>query len=420
MFNTPLFIAWRYLRSRHQNSLVSLISKFSTIGIALGVAVLIIGLSAMNGFQRELNNRILAVVPHMTISAIATSGATPALYDWKQLESIVEQQNHTQIKASAPFVTFTALLENGTKMHVAQIQGVDPKQYNQVSAIGQFVLNGAWQKFNNDSGIILGSAIARQLSLKSGDWLTLLLSEEGASGLNAQPKRFRVQVAGILRLDGELDYSYALLPLSQAQAFIGFTKGEVSGVQFSLKNPFAVNKLQFTDLNSYPQRLSLNVWTDKFGYMYRDIQLIRSVMYIAMILVIGIACFNIVSTLIMAVKDKQGDIAIMRTLGANNRFIKRIFLYYGLLSGMKGSLIGILVGVVLSLNLTEIIQFFEKLFHTQILSEGIYFVDFLPSELHWLDVAIVFAVAVLLSLLASIYPASRAVKLEPVKILSMR
>ena len=152
--------------------------------------------------------------------------------------------------------------------------------------------------------------------------------------------------------------------------------------------------------------------------MYRDIQLIRTVMYIAMVLVIGVACFNIVSTLIMAVKDKAGDIAIMRTLGANNRFIKRIFVWYGLQAGMKGCFIGIVLGVILSLNLTSIIRAIESLIGRKLLSDGVYFVDFLPSELHWLDVLLVLIAALILSLLASLYPANRAAKLQPAQVLS--
>ena len=152
--------------------------------------------------------------------------------------------------------------------------------------------------------------------------------------------------------------------------------------------------------------------------MYRDIQLIRTVMYIAMVLVIGVACFNIVSTLIMAVKDKAGDIAIMRTLGANNRFIKRIFVWYGLQAGMKGCFIGIVLGVILSLNLTSIIRTIESLIGRKLLSDGVYFVDFLPSELHWTDVLLVLIAALILSLLASLYPANRAAKLQPAQVLS--
>ena len=227
-----------------------------------------------------------------------------------------------------------------------------------------------------------------------------------------------MQVTAILRLDGQLDYSYALLPLAQAQEFLIYKSDQITGVELKLDDPFSVKNLDLSMLNDYPQMLYIQNWIGKFGYMYRDIQLIRTVMYIAMVLVIGVACFNIVSTLIMAVKDKQGDIAIMRTLGANNAFIKRIFIWYGLQAGMKGCLIGIVLGIILALNLTTFIQGIEWVIGKKLLSGDVYFVDFLPSELHWLDVLMVLVAALALSLIASLYPASRAAKLQPAQVLS--
>lgn len=245
-----------------------------------------------------------------------------------------------------------------------------------------------------------------------------MLPQPTDDGKLAQPLRFSLPVTGVLKLEGQLDHSYALLPLAKAQELMEYSANEVSGIEIALKDPFQVQQLQMPQLSDYPQPLYLNSWIEKFGYMYNDIQLIRTVMYIAMVLVIGVACFNIISTLIMAVKDKQGDIAIMRTLGANNGFIRKIFLWYGLLSGMKGALIGIVLGVILSLNLTAIIKAIEGFFGIKLLSDGVYFVDFLPSELHWLDVGYVLIATLVLSLVASLYPAVRASKLEPAKVLS--
>ena len=225
-------------------------------------------------------------------------------------------------------------------------------------------------------------------------------------------------MTGILRLDGQLDHSYALMSLTQAQQLMEYQADEVSGVELKTTDPFSVKTMDYSMLQDYPQALYLQTWISKFGYMYRDIQLIRTVMYIAMVLVIGVACFNIVSTLIMAVKDKAGDIAIMRTLGANNQFIKRIFIWYGLQAGMKGSLIGIVLGIMLALNLTQLIQWLEMALGRKLLSDGIYFVDFLPTELHWQDVLLVLLAALVLSLFASLYPANRAVKLQPAQVLS--
>ena len=413
--NTPFFISWRYQRSKHKNRLVSLISFFSSMGIALGVAVLIIGLSAMNGFERELNQRILAVVPHAEISSVSGQSNAP-IDHWQHLAAKLRQ--NPQITGVSPFISFTALLENGAKLKVVQIKGVETALQDQVSSLGRFVLNQGWQNFAQNGGLVLGSGIARDLDVQEGDWVSLLISQQKGTENLTQPLRERIQVTGILRLDGQLDHSYALMPLAQAQQLMDYQAEQVSGVELKTADPFNIQTLDYSMLQDYPQMLYLQNWIGKFGYMYRDIQLIRTVMYIAMVLVIGVACFNIVSTLIMAVKDKAGDIAIMRTLGANNGFIKRIFIWYGLQAGMKGCLIGIVLGVILALNLTALIQGLEGVIGRKLLSDGIYFVDFLPTELHWQDVLLVLLSALLLSLFASLYPANRAAKLQPAQVLS--
>ena len=413
--NTPFFISWRYQRGKQKNPLVALIAKFSAIGIALGVAVLIVGLSAMNGFERELNQRILAVVPHAEILS-APNATDPTIHHWQNLEKRLQQ--NAQIKGISPFVSFTALVENGSKLKVVQVKGIEKQAEDRVSSLGNFVQEQGWDKFGKEGGLVLGSGIARELDVKAGDWVTLLISQQNGDEQLAQPTRERVQVTAILRLDGQLDYSYALLQLAQAQEFLTYKPDQITGVELKLDDPFSVKNLDLSMLNDYPQMLYIQNWIGKFGYMYRDIQLIRTVMYIAMVLVIGVACFNIVSTLIMAVKDKQGDIAIMRTLGANNAFIKRIFIWYGLQAGMKGCLIGIVLGIILALNLTTFIQGIEWVIGKKLLSGDVYFVDFLPSELHWLDVLMVLVAALALSLIASLYPASRAAKLQPAQVLS--
>lgn len=413
--NTPFFISWRYQRGKQKNPLVALIGKFSAIGIALGVAVLIVGLSAMNGFERELNQRILTVVPHAEI-VVSENSHEKTINHWQNLAARLK--TNEKITALSPFVSFTALVENGSKLKVVQVKGVDKTAQDQVSSLGKFVEGSGWQKFEKEGGLVLGFGIAKELEVKEGDWVSLLISQPNGEEQLSQPHRERVQVRGILRLDGQLDHSYALLSLPQAQELLGYRADQITGVELKVADPFNVQGINYSELSDYPQLLYVQNWIAKFGYMYRDIQLIRTVMYIAMVLVIGVACFNIVSTLIMAVKDKQGDIAIMRTLGANNGFIKRIFIWYGLQAGMKGCLIGIVLGVILALNLTSLIQGLEYLLGKKLLSDGIYFVDFLPSELHWQDVLLVLVAALVLSLLASLYPASRAAKLQPARVLS--
>ena len=409
------FISWRYQRGKQKNRLVSLISLFSTMGIALGVAVLIIGLSAMNGFERELNQRVLSVVPHAELVSYVNNQPEP-IKNFALLEQRIKQNRN--VVAVSPFISFTGLIENGTKLKIVQVRGIDPLKQDKGSKLGQFVQPTQWQKFHQNGGLILGAAIANELEIGVGDEVTLLLPQSTDDNKLAQPLRFSLPVTGILKLEGQLDHSYALLPLSKAQELLDYQPNEISGVELTLNSPFNAQNLYFPQLNNFEQPLYLTTWINKFGYMYNDIQLVRTVMYIAMVLVIGVACFNIISTLIMAVKDKQGDIAIMRTLGANNSFIKRIFLWYGLLSGMKGAVIGVLLGMVISLNLTNIIKGIENFFQLKLLSDGVYFINFLPSELHWLDIIYVLSATLILSLAASIYPASRAAKLEPAKVLS--
>ncbi|WGE63240.1 lipoprotein-releasing ABC transporter permease subunit LolE [Actinobacillus equuli subsp. haemolyticus] len=413
--NTPFFISWRYQRGKQKNRLVSLISLFSSVGIALGVAVLIIGLSAMNGFERELNQRVLSVVPHAELYSYHGNENAP-IQAGKKLENLAN--SNPNVTASSPFVSFTGLIENGTQLKIAQVRGVDPVKQDKVSSLSHYIPSEQWQAFHQQGGLILGAGIAKDLEVTAGDEVTLLLPQPTEDGKLAQPLRFSLPVTGVLKLEGQLDHSYALLPIEKAQELLEYQPNEYSGIELALKEPFKVQELQMPELANFNQPLYLNTWIEKFGYMYNDIQLVRTVMYIAMVLVIGVACFNIISTLIMAVKDKQGDIAIMRTLGANNGFIKRIFLWYGLLSGMKGALAGIILGVILSLNLTAMIKAIEGFFGIKLLSDGVYFVDFLPSELHWQDVAYVLIATIVLSLCASLYPATRAAKLEPAKVLS--
>ncbi|QGM81395.1 lipoprotein-releasing ABC transporter permease subunit LolE [Otariodibacter oris] len=413
--NTPFFISWRYQRGKQKNRLVSLISLFSSIGIALGVAVLIIGLSAMNGFERELNQRVLSVVPHVEIKAYSEDGQGIV----KNRDYLTEiAKNIPEVTAVSPFVSFTGLIENGSTLKITQVKGVEASEQDKVSALSQFIPTDQWQDFQETGGLIVGAGIARDLAVTVGDEVTLLLPQNTNDGKMAQPLRFNLPITGILRLDGQLDHSYTLLPLKKAQELLGYQANQISGVELSVTSPFNVREMDFSSLNTYPQMLTVQTWINQFGYMYNDIQLIRTVMYIAMVLVIGVACFNIISTLVMAVKDKQGDIAIQRTLGANNRFIRQIFLWYGLISGMKGAVFGIVLGVIVSLNLTGIIKGIEQFFNIKLLSDGIYFIDFLPSEIHWLDIVWVLLATIILSLVASLYPAIRASKLEPAKVLS--
>ncbi len=406
-----LLIGLRFSRGRRRGGMVSLISVISTIGIALGVAVLIVGLSAMNGFERELNNRILAVVPHGEIEAVDQSWT-----NWQ--EALDNVQKVPGIAAAAPYINFTGLVESGANLRAIQVKGVNPQQEQRLSALPSFVQGDAWRNFKaGEQQIIIGKGVADALKVKQGDWVSIMIPNSNPEHKLMQPKRVRLHIAGILQLSGQLDHSFAMIPLADAQQYLDMGSS-VSGIALKMTDVFNANKLvrdagEVT--NSY---VYIKSWIGTYGYMYRDIQMIRAIMYLAMVLVIGVACFNIVSTLVMAVKDKSGDIAVLRTLGAKDGLIRAIFVWYGLLAGLFGSLCGVIIGVVVSLQLTPIIEWIEKLIGHQFLSSDIYFIDFLPSELHWLDVFYVLVTALLLSLLASWYPARRASNIDPARVLS--
>ncbi|PVZ87995.1 lipoprotein-releasing ABC transporter permease subunit LolE [Serratia sp. S1B] len=406
-----LLTALRFSGGRRRGGMVSLISVISTIGIALGVAVLIVGLSAMNGFERELQNRILAVVPHGEIEAVEQPFA-----NWPEALQRIEQV--PGILAAAPYINFTGLMENGAQLRAVQVKGVDPAQESQLSALPNYVQGDAWANFKSgEQQVILGKGVAEALGVSVGSSVTVMIPNNDPQMKLLQPKRIRLQVSGILQLSGQLDHSLAMIPLADAQQYLDMGDS-VTGIAIKVNDVFAANKLvrdAGAVTNSY---VYIKSWIGTYGYMYRDIQMIRTIMYLAMVLVIGVACFNIVSTLVMAVKDKSSDIAVLRTLGAKDGFIRAIFIWYGLLAGLVGSLSGVVVGVFASLQLTAIIKGIEKLIGHSFLSGDIYFIDFLPSELHWLDVMIVLATAIVLSLLASWYPARRASRIDPARVLS--
>ena len=406
-----LLIGLRFSRGRRRGGMVSLISVISTIGIAAGVAVLTVGLSPMDGVERALINRILAVLPPGEIEAVNQPWT-----NWQ--EALDNVQKVPGIAAAAPYINFTGLVESGANRRAIQVKGVNPQQEQRLGALPSFVQGDAWRNFKaGEQQIIIGKGVADALKVKQGDWVSIMIPNSNPEHKLMQPKRVRLHIAGILQLSGQLDHSFAMIPLADAQQYLDMGSS-VSGIALKMTDVFNANKLvrdagEVT--NSY---VYIKSWIGTYGYMYRDIQMIRAIMYLAMVLVIGVACFNIVSTLVMAVKDKSGDIAVLRTLGAKDGLIRAIFVWYGLLAGLFGSLCGVIIGVVVSLQLTPIIEWIEKLIGHQFLSSDIYFIDFLPSELHWLDVFYVLVTALLLSLLASWYPARRASNIDPARVLS--
>ncbi|MFQ1006069.1 lipoprotein-releasing ABC transporter permease subunit LolE [Gilliamella sp. CG22] len=409
--NLSLMTAIKFRQGRRKSGMVSLISIISTLSIAIGIAALIIGLSAMNGFEYELKNRVLSVVPHGQIYSQYGN-----LDDWQHIQQELEEDKN--IVSAAPFISFTGLIENGSKLGAVEVQGVDPQREKAISALPKYVLDDRWQYFKTDSQqIIIGSGLAKKLSVKQGAWITLLIPVSSDNNQLKPPKRVRLQVVGILDLSGSLSNNVALIPLADAQKLLNIGDS-VTGIMVNVNQVYLAKSLLGRAILNLDENVTYTSWENSYGFMYRDIKMIRQIMYLAMIVVIGVACFNIVSTLVIAVKDKQRDIAILKTLGANNRLIKHIFIWYGVISGLIGSLLGVVLGVLSAWQLSNIMKIIESLIGHKVLNGNVYFIDFLPSKIHATDVLIVFITAMLLSLIASYYPAKRACKIDPAKILN--
>ncbi|QDF67425.1 lipoprotein-releasing ABC transporter permease subunit LolE [Shewanella sp. SNU WT4] len=400
-----LSIGWRFYRARQANGFIGFISMASTVGIALGVAVLIVLLSAMNGFEKALEDKFLAVVPQAELI-----GAEAPIANWSQI--MTEANQIAGITASAPFVKIQGLIQKRSGFQGINLTGIDTKYESEVSDIAKYMSDVSWQALNTDSNnIVLGQSLLNKLGLKLGDSLSLYIPNQGGKGL-AQARSLRFVVAGSFDFGGEIEQSLGYISMAYAQQVMELGNN-VSGVRIRTDNVFAAPSLIRELGYQQTQYLYLSDWTRTQGHLYQDIQLVRMLMYLVLALVIAVACFNIVSTLVMAVRDKTSEIAILMTMGCRRFQIMSIFMVQGLMSGVIGTVIGGSIGVLLALNLSAISNGIESLFNVKLLASDIYFIDSLPSQLQWGDVNLVVAIALIMSFIATLYPAWRASKVLP-------
>lgn len=412
-----VFLALRYVRSRHGRGFSSFISASSTIGIALGTLVLIVALSTMNGFERELAQKLLSIVPHAELMSVEQP-----ITNWP--DNVKQLQANEKVVAAAPVITLTGMMQYKTSLKAVEVRGVDPILEQQVSEIDSYIAQGSWQALgeSQSQGIIIGAGVAKKLSVKLGDKIQLLLPSSKLSNSNSQqvfaaPIKRHMEIVGIFKFGGTIDDTLAYISLSQASDIKGYNSGETQGIRLKFDDVFLAPNIAREIAYNFNHYVYIMDWTRTQGHLFNDIQLVRMVMFIVLVLVIAVASFNIVSTLIMAVNEKQGDIAILKTMGAPASVIMLTFIYQGLVNGVLGCLIGGFLGVYLSLNLADIMMFFEQLFSMQLLSADVYFIDHIPSELHMSDVYVTVITALIMSLIATIYPAWRATKIEPAQVL---
>lgn len=398
-------IARRFRQGNAKKGFLSFISASSTLGIALGCAVLIAALSMMNGFNVVLQDRLLAVVPQVEYRAVEGQ-----LDDWKSIQNIAEQ--HPGVVAAAPGINATVMVQTQSRFHGIQVRGVSPTAEQNVSSFGDYVSDADWRRWREQGGMLLGAGLAEQLGGSVGDSLSLLTPEKSTRGFRS-PKRTQIKVTGLFEFGGQIDYHNAYVSLDTAKK-LGFSQ-DVSSVRLRLRDVFQAPRVSREIGNQLPELVYVDNWTRSHGHLYRDIELVRQVVYLVLILVMAVACFNIVSTLVMTVAKKRSQIGMLKTLGMKDRTLLLSFMLQGAINGVYGVIIGSVGGVLLAQFMPDIIMALESWFHFEVLSNDIYFVGEVPSQWRWNDVGLVSGVALLMSLLATLYPAWRAVQVEPAK-----
>ncbi len=406
-----LYIGLRYTRAKRRNHFISFIALASMIGIALGVTVLITVLSVMNGAERELQDRILGMAPHIIIT-----GNGGKLSEWKKVKE--EAQNIQGIAAATPYIATQGMLRGRAVNQYAMIQGINPQSHSAVSIIDEHMLIGDINDLvEGEFGIILGAGIARRLAVYPGDKVTLIVVEgTTATPAGISPRMKRFTLTGIFEVRAEVDSNLAVIHIADAAKLLRF-RDQVSGIRLK-----AENVLQSASLSrKVSEQLSVahytSDWTRTHGSLFKAIKMEKTMMFILLSFIIAVAAFNIVSTLVMVVTDKQADIAILRTLGASPSTIMNVFMIQGSLNGFLGALIGLIGGVSLSLTLTDFVDWLERSFGIAIMPGDVYFVSFLPTKLEMTDVLTVTGSAFLMSLVATLYPAWRAARVKPAEAL---
>jgi lipoprotein-releasing system permease protein len=406
-----LLVGLRYTRAKRRNHFISFISLTSMLGIALGVAALIVVLSVMNGFQKEVRARILGVVAHVQIT-----GADNRLADWRSVAR--EAAANPAVKAAAPFVNAQGMLMLGASVRGVLVRGVLPDLEQKVAEIGLRMVEGRLESLApGEFRIVLGAELARALGARVGDKVTLIAPQGLVTPAGILPRLKQFTVTGVFEVGMfEYDSTLALIHLADAQKLYGMGE-DASGVRLKLKDLFQsreVTRDLFTRLRG---DLYISDWTRSHANYFRAVQIEKTMMFIILLLIVAVAAFNIVSTLVMAVTDKQPDIAILRTLGASPGGIMKIFVVQGALIGVIGTLLGVAGGVVLALNIDVVVPFLERVFSIQFLSREVYYITELPSDLQSGDVIAIGLVSLLLSLLATLYPSWRAARVNPAEAL---
>jgi lipoprotein-releasing system permease protein len=406
-----LLIGLRYTRAQRRNHFISFISMISMLGIALGVAALIIVLSVMNGFQKEIRARILGITPHLQVTSESAQ-----VSDWQPILNIVSA--HPEVQGASPYVTGQGMLSQDENVQGVMVRGILPEGENKLTGLGDKMKAGKLSGLHaGEFGIVLGSDLAHSLGVSVGGIVLLITPQGQITPAGMIPRLKQFHVVGIFEIGmSPYDNALALIHLNDAQKL--YRMGDaVSGISARLKDLDRARRVSMELEGQLPANLFATDWTRQNANYFRAVQMEKKMMFIILSLIVAVAAFNIVSTLVMAVTDKQADIAILRTLGASPASIMKIFMVQGVLIGLVGAIIGVLSGVIIALNISSIVPFIEHIFGVQFLAKDVYFITDLPSDLQQSDVFLVAAFSFVISIVATLYPSWRASKIQPAEAL---
>jgi lipoprotein-releasing system permease protein len=409
-------IGWRYVRagrSGRRNGFISFISAISMAGIALGVAALIVVLSVMNGFQKDVRDRMLSVIAH--IELFDNAGA--ALTDWQATAEAARAAAPEQVRGAAPFVSAQVLVARGDEMRGALVRGIVPAEEAKVTPLGAQMLGGAFAKLQPGSwNIVLGAELARSLGVREGDQVTIVAPGGQVTPAGVVPRLKSFTLAGTFDSGHyEYDSAYVLVHLDDAARLLR-TDG-ATGVQLKLADLHAAREVAARIARALPANLNVRDWTRTNRNWFDAVQLEKRLMFIILTLIVAVAAFNLVSTLVMTVTDKRADIAILRTLGASPRSVMGIFVVQGALAGIVGTLVGVVLGLAIAFNIDVIVPALERLLSTSFLPGSIYVISRMPSDPQWADIAPIGLISLALAFVATLYPSWRASRVNPAEAL---
>lgn len=404
------FVGLRYVRAKRRNHFISFISMISMMGIALGVMALITVLSVMNGFEKELTSRILGMVSHAIVVEYGS-----ALQNWESVVQQIEDQPH--VKGVAPFIEAEGMLVHDKRVKGTAIQGILPSEEPKVSVIANRMKDGKLDDLGPGKfGMVIGTELAASLGVVTGDKVTIVAPTANSTPAGLLPRLKQFTVTGIFEI-GMHEYDSALALIHMDDAAKLFRKDGPDGLRMMTDDMMAAPYISREVMQQIPGRYGVIDWTQQHVNFFRALKTEKTVMFVILTLIVAVAAFNIISTLVMMVTDKQADIAVLRTIGASPRSIMGIFMIQGTVIGVVGILLGMIGGIWLALNVETLVPAIEEFFQVRFLPPDIYYISELPSDLHWQDVAVIGSVSFLFSLLATIFPSWKAATTQPAEAL---